>query len=471
VLTLLSRPLREEYLLRRLDELDGTIPLEEIKYLEEDKKGNIKKIDITQSPFLGKLFREWISERKADGIAVRTRENYLTSFMKFLRVIKYRGKDIESLEVITPQDLIEFKKVCRNETAPFFTKSQSLRNHILNIRMFCIWLSSKLRWDNKDKFLEVKSPKITDKKRIEPEDLISVEEIQTLLRHASNSRDKCLISLCFELGPRISELLEMQIKDVQFEETHMNLKLKGKKNINALRRVTSIESQQYMKAWLNDHPYRNDPEAPLFVNISKNFGSPVRYDAARGIINRIIKRSGLRHINWHLFRHTAATTDAVRGMNPAMMNKKYGWSKESKTPLIYIAISDSNLEDYELERRGIKVSEKEERKRALEPKVCPRCAKINEATNIVCGQCGSALDPEILARQLEQEKSEREQEMESMMGILLDKRLREFLQDKVKEVEDEFSVEPIEFEEPDYQLTEDEIKEALRIAKNKKRKK
>ena len=57
------------------------------------------------------------------------------------------------------------------------------------------------------------------------------------------------------------------------------------------------------------------------------------------------------------------------------------------------------------------------------------------------------------------------------MSILLDKRLREFLQDKVKEVEDEFSVEPIEFEEPDYQLTEDEIKEALRIAIEQKKKK
>jgi ribosomal protein L40E len=270
--------------------------------------------------------------------------------------------------------------------------------------MFSVWLCDKFNWDDtiKDEFLKVKSPKITDKKVVESEELISADELHMLLRHANNSRDKCLIALCFEAGMRISEALTIKIKHIEILDTHMNIRLKGTKTENANRRITIIDSQNFVLNWLNDHPYRNDPESPLFVNISKNYGSPLRYDAAKGVMNRILKRAGLRHINWHLFRHTAATTEAVRGMNPKLMNKKFGWNPNSKTPFIYIALSENDLEEYELERKGIVIPEKEERERALEPKVCPRCGKINEATAIVCNQCGSALDPKILAQMIEE---------------------------------------------------------------------
>lgn len=352
------------------------------------------------APKLGSLFSEWILFRKANGYSQATLATNFLSYHVFLNAMKHLGKDLRRYKEITKEDILNFKLLLRDEKSDFYVKTVTLHHYIIALRLFCRWIleeKPELGWD--ESLAEIKIPKKIDEKVVQPDELISTEELHKLLRSCLNRRDKALIALIFETGLRINEALNLKLKDIIVNDTHMALKIDGTKTKESKRRVIVIDSQKYLMDWINDHPTNNDKESYLFISIGQNFGKPLGYLGAARQLKRIARRAGIRPIYWHLFRHTSATIEAVRGMNPKLMNKKYGWSPESRTPFIYINLSEKDLEDYELERRGIKVPEKEEREKALEPKVCPRCAKINEVTALVCNICGCALDPSVIAQE------------------------------------------------------------------------
>ena len=63
--------------------------------------------------------------------------------------------------------------------------------------------------------------------------------------------------------------------------------------------------------WLEEHPGRNDPNAPLWINQGRGIGSAyiaLRYDAIRMQLKRIAKKAEVnKAITPHLFRHSRAT--------------------------------------------------------------------------------------------------------------------------------------------------------------------
>lgn len=345
---------------------------------------------IVQSPFLGKHFKDWIEEKKSDRISLSTQMNYVFAFSKFLRILEHLGKDLSTIEKVDVEDFRNFKKLIGNKkNKEFYVKSGSAQLFLVNVRSFLAWLNDKLNWGQN--FHSVDLPNLNDKKKINPQDLITKDELNSLLRNANSPRDRCLIALLFETGARISEVLDIKIGDIQKHDEYMSLSLNGTKTKNSKRRVTLIESWTYIVEWLNSHPFGNDPNAYLFVNISKNFGKKYKYSAAYGMLKLVIKRAGLRHINPHLFRHTRATYDS-KHMSPRLMNQKYGWEYNSKVPFEYLAASDDSLEQHELERHGILPKDSEENGIILKPKICPRCGKVNDSDARICQICQSPLD-------------------------------------------------------------------------------
>lgn len=383
------------------------------------------------APKLGSFFSEWILLRKANGYSQATLATNFLSCHVFLKAMKHLGKDLQRYNRITKEDILNFKLLLRDENSDFYVKTVTLHHYIIAIRLFCRWIleeKPELGWD--ESLAEIKVPKKTDEKEVQPDELISTEELHKLLRSCMNRRDKALIALVFETGLRINEALNLKFKDIIINDTHITLKIDGTKTKESKRRVIVIDSQKYIMDWINDHPTNNDKESYLFISIGQNFGTPLEYIGAASQLRRIARRAGIRPIYWHLFRHTSATIEAVRGMNPKLMNKKFGWSPESRTPFIYINLSEKDLEDYELERRGIKVPEKEEREKALEPKVCPRCGKINEVTALVCNICGCALDPSVITK----ERDELEAQFKEIneMKLVLDKALEQLKEYEIK---------------------------------------
>ena len=61
-----------------------------------------------------------------------------------------------------------------------------------------------------------------------PEELLTEEEVQKIIRAGQNTRDKALLSCLAESGCRVSEIGTLKIKHVSFEEHGARLTVKGK---------------------------------------------------------------------------------------------------------------------------------------------------------------------------------------------------------------------------------------------------
>ncbi|MEM3534121.1 MAG: tyrosine-type recombinase/integrase, partial [Thermoplasmatales archaeon] len=234
----------------------------------------------------------------------------------------------------------------------------------------------------------IQRPKMRN--NLKPEELITQDEINSLISASSNARDRALFSTLYDSGVRIGELLTMKIKDLAFDEYGAILKVNGKTGYRQVRIVGN--SIAYLRAWLDDHPQRNNPEAWLFCGITADtMGRQLMYPDVYSIIRRTVKRAGIkRRIHPHLFRHTRATLLASK-VTEAPLEAQMGWVHGSKQTRTYVHLSMRDQDNAILKAYGIKVNEddtiKEDR-----PKECPRCHELNPSDAKYCRNCWLPFD-------------------------------------------------------------------------------
>ncbi len=156
-----------------------------------------------------------------------------------------------------------------------------------------------------------------------------------------------------------------------------------------------IKSATLLSNWLNIHPMKNDPDAPLSVNLwnPKSGKREMRrwsYNAFNRMLRETARKAGIKKkgITAYILRHGAATRDARLGYNEALLFKKYGWAMGSELPRIYIPPCwqrPSGKDHAGLRRQG-----RGEAQAAMSK--CPKCKLDNHPTNECCSRCGSVLD-------------------------------------------------------------------------------
>ena len=218
-----------------------------------------------------------------------------------------------------------------------------------------------------------------------PEELLTEEEIVKIVQQCQNIRDKALISTLAESGCRVSEIGNMQIKHVSFEEYGARLHVNGK---TGMRKILVINSSPYLQEWINQHPFNEDPEAFLWCGQNTK---AINYSRIVAILKTASKRAGIKkRIYLHLLRHSRATILANK-MSDSALKHYLGWTQGSKMAGIYIHMSGKETDETILEMNGIKAKE-EKKEPLMKPKKCLKCKTINEATNRFCKICGFILD-------------------------------------------------------------------------------
>jgi len=237
---------------------------------------------------------------------------------------------------------------------------------------------------------ETKSVKIkTPTDRLSREDLITDDDKERLLRACGeNQRDRAFIDVHSEAGTRPGEILSLSIKHVVFDEYGAIIKVDGKTGPRPIRLIRSTPN---LSSWINAHPMRDNPDAPLWINTSSNkFGMPLSYSAARQMISRRCVIAGLsKKINMKLFRHTEATSSA-NFMTEAQLRKRHGWSNSSKMPSRYVHMINADVENAILNHYGIK--RKDDDNQVEMPKICHICEMPNAYDSKICSKCGKPLD-------------------------------------------------------------------------------
>jgi len=178
--------------------------------------------------------------------------------------------------------------------------------------------------------------------------------------------------------------------------------------------VRTINATPYLHDWLNIHPNKDDPKAPLWVNIgttkqiSKKFDSGeiqkgkdyndhwsynLSYAAARKILINLGRKAGIKKpINPHNFRHSRATALGAAGLNQSIMNEVMGWKQGSAMAGVYIHLSGKQTDDALLPAMyGVKVTKEETKHSQMFPIKCINCGELNAHNVKRCKKCNNII--------------------------------------------------------------------------------
>lgn len=158
---------------------------------------------------------------------------------------------------------------------------------------------------------------------------------------------------------------------------------------------------QQLRNWLENHPRKSDPEAPLLVNLSNkgngNRGKELSSKNLNEVLKRLAKRADLEGIDSDTlsvydFRHSSATfrgTEKNWGIQRMLF--WYVWKKPDRAKT-YCHENEKRMRKAILADKGI-TPEKEENS-TMQMKTCPRCEKERSTDADYCPRCSLPLDTE-----------------------------------------------------------------------------
>ncbi|MFH1774717.1 MAG: hypothetical protein ABH874_07155 [Methanobacteriota archaeon] len=246
---------------------------------------------------------------------------------------------------------------------------------------------------------EVSKVKVKNVDKIKPREEIPTQEETRYLREAAiNARDKAFFAVSEELGPRIGGIGTRKIKHVSFDDLGAKIYMQDKTMKGEPTRL--ISSASYLRDWLEAHPFKHDPEAPLWINLERlPKCEALDYAGFRSMIRRTVKRHNTRaekfglpkitrRIHSHGFRYFAQIRDELEGVPRSVQKKQRGWSTDSNQPDRYAAIVTKDVDEYYRKKFGLNGSDNNSDK----PIPCPRCKEVNFPKTLYCKRCGLPLD-------------------------------------------------------------------------------
>jgi integrase/recombinase XerD len=153
-----------------------------------------------------------------------------------------------------------------------------------------------------------------------------------MLKAAEHPRDRAFLAVAASTGARRGELLNLRIRDVHIEPYGYTLILTGKTGTHPSPPIVR-DFAKILRIWLEHHPQRNNPEAPLWPRLRAGAwgdkGTPIGRVQAHNIVKNAAKAANLeRNIHLHMFRHTENTLLTKRHVPAA--SEKTTWMEPAK---------------------------------------------------------------------------------------------------------------------------------------------
>ncbi len=247
-----------------------------------------------------------------------TMKEYRYDLVLFFRFLK-KHKNLVPQEIDIQQIPIDdisnefLKEIDINDFYAFITymsitrkgSSATRARKIASLKSFFHYLKSKRKIITEDPTVELESPK---QGRRLPK-YLTLEESKRLLLSASentktySSRDYCILTLFLNCGMRLSELVHINLKDI--EEETIKVMGKGSKERTIYLNSACISA---LESWNTDRSKlgnRKDADA-LFIS---RLGTRISNKQVQVIVKNYLKSSGIdsKRYSTHKLRHTAAT--------------------------------------------------------------------------------------------------------------------------------------------------------------------
>jgi integrase/recombinase XerD len=311
-----------------------------------------------------KLIEDFHSYMKGNATSERHQNNNLKAVIAFAGFL---GSEITFYQISTKEQVTRFldKKIRSNSEDPEQRWITTWNDYLVRLKHFFRWLhncsldqakdhpSSPTDWYTPD-YVNIKKKKT---KRLSPygeHEIWDINELQTVIKYEPHKRNKAILSLLWDLNGRNHEITLLRLKHIRLNERYGEGEIPYQAKTGSGPILLTF-SFPYVRDWLNEHPFRNSPEARLICSL--NNGAPIKPEALwtmmkqlrlriirlieTGSISDDIERERLqvlintKRFNPYCLRHSSISHDSDYLPDYAL-KKKVRWSMNSKQPSRYI---------------------------------------------------------------------------------------------------------------------------------------
>ncbi len=265
-----------------------------------------------------------------------TLRNYSHEIRQFLDFLKDEG--IDTWDDVDRQVLRRYILWLRKEGYV----EASMARKLSELRSFCRYLLQEGFLDSNPIDL-VSSPKVP--KRLPR--YLKPEEVEALLNAPDVSkplgqRDKAILELLYAAGIRLSELVSLNLGDLNLEAGQMLVWGKGGKERVVLLGDPAVRA---LRAYINDGRGKLASEKTTGALFLNRFGGRLSRRSIGLILNKYSKLAGLwKKVTPHLLRHTFATHMLEGGAGLRVVQELLGHAQPTTTE-IYTHVTASRLRE------------------------------------------------------------------------------------------------------------------------------
>jgi integrase/recombinase XerD len=370
----------------------------------------VKRIDSLSNDKNVELIHKFVDFMKSADISQKYQKDNLYVAIIFT---EYLG-DRELSGVDRKQDIIEFLDTRRKDTTidPDQRWIRTWNDYLQRIKYFMRWLNNDSDISISDwqtpSFAQIKKKKTNRLSPYTESELWEREDLLDVVKYESYKRNKAALTLLWDLNARNHEVTLLKVKHVRLGERYGEAEIPHESKTGGGPALLMC-SFPYVRDWLNEHPFRNEPNSSIICNLTT--GSSITADSLATIMKQLRKRIiGLIHggsitdarereklerlvktkkWNPYCLRHSAISADSDY-LPEFALRKKARWVMNSKQPSRYIkARMGNDLKQKILVQNGI-ITEVDA-KPAPTVADCARCRLVNPLENKYCSSCGYPL--------------------------------------------------------------------------------
>ncbi|MCQ2794619.1 MAG: tyrosine recombinase XerD [Bacilli bacterium] len=245
-------------------------------------------------------------------------------------------KDKEDTNDLYPTDLRDFLSVELNKG---HSPSTALRR-LSACRAFYHFLIQ-------EKIIDITLDKVYAPKPIKHlPSVLTLEEVEALLeapnvKKEDEYRDKAMLELMYSSGLRVSELTNLEVRNINFSKSYISIKGKGSKQRNVPVGEFALE---WVSNYINDIRCLNSGAKTKYLFLNR-YGKPLSRQFFFKRIKEYAVRVGINsHVSPHILRHSFATHMLENGAELIAVQEMLGHTNLSTTQ-IYTHVSTRRIKD------------------------------------------------------------------------------------------------------------------------------
>ena len=300
---------------------------------------NIDKLNIKNK----KLLSDYIIELKT--IKQRDKDTTVNSYSEDIyKYLEYmESKNISSALDISYNNLLDYLKYLDDNKY----EVSSVARKIVSIKAFHKYLSEN--YNVVDISTKINTPKFYRKLP----NILTIEEVDNLLDIKLDTpfdhRNKAMLELMYSSGLRVSELINLELSDIDLNNNYVRCFGKGSKE-----RIVPVGeySSKYLSIYINE--YRDSMKKGYYTEkiFLNNHGKEMTRQGFFKIIKKIAKDKDInKNITPHMLRHSFATHLLNNGADLRTIQEMLGHSSISTTQIYTNVTNDILKENYDLYKR------------------------------------------------------------------------------------------------------------------------